>query len=86
MIDPANKLYGSYVTNNNVWLGFDNIASQTAKVEYAVDNNMAGVMFWSCPGDISTSTVRQGQSDAADYPALSLIHNLALKVEQLAPP
>ncbi|KAL9185571.1 hypothetical protein ACHAXT_003348 [Thalassiosira profunda] len=79
MIDPSNREYSSYVLGgSDVWIGFDDIALQTAKAKYAVDNGMAGVMFWSFPGDISSSTERQGQTNFGDtYPTHSLVHNLA---------
>lgn len=82
----ATRLHGTYVTSSgNIWIGFDDMAMISAKAQYAVDQGMAGVMFWSFPGDISTSTERQGQTNVGDYPSKSLIHNVASELETLAP-
>ena len=82
---PATKFYGSYVVDGSRWIGFDDFALQEAKAEYALTNDMAGVMWWSLPGDVSLSTTRQGQTGPADYPDKSLVHHVSNYLQQMAP-
>ena len=39
------------VLRDNQWVGFDNVKSIEAKVEYAYDQGLAGVMAWSIDTD-----------------------------------
>lgn len=40
-----------YMSKGNQWVGYDNVKSIKAKVNYAKQNNLAGVMMWSIDYD-----------------------------------
>jgi chitinase len=81
------RFYGSYLLNGDLFVGFDNLRSVDEKVQYVVDEDLAGIMFWDFPGDISQAQVDQGIAGAeATYPAKSLIHRIAEGLEAAATP
>ena len=86
--DPVgNKSYGPYVLQGDLFIGFDDQQSLAKKMQYLVDQEMAGVMFWNFPGDISQAQIDQGLTGATDsFPSKSLIHNIAGTLENLYAP
>jgi GH18 family chitinase len=76
--------YGPYILKGDLFIGFDDRASIAEKMEYVVEEEMGGVMFWDFPGDVSLSLVEQGTAGAyAAYPEKSLIHQIADTLESL---
>jgi chitinase len=86
--DPVDKRsYGPYVLQDDLFIGFDDQQSLRKKMQYLVDQEMAGVMFWDFPGDISQAQIEQGVAGANDnYPSMSLIHEMAGTLEGLYAP
>ena len=83
--DPA-RPYGPYVVGNGHFIGFDTQGSLTDKLEYIVDEGLAGVMFWDLAGDLSHAQVVQGIAGAATaHPAEALIPHMASELEALSP-
>jgi GH18 family chitinase len=81
------RFYGSYLLSGDLFVGFDNLRSVDEKVRYVVDEDLAGIMFWDFPGDISQAQVDQGIAGAGSaYPARSLIHRIAEELEAHATP
>mgnify|MGYP001826818592 CR=1 FL=1 len=79
--------YGPYVLSGDLFIGFDDRNSLTDKLTYLTEQEMAGVMFWDFPGDISQAQVDQGVAGAgASYPEKSLIHHIAETLEALFNP
>ncbi len=80
---PASvRPYGPYITTGDLFIGFDDKESLTDKINYLVDQDMAGIMFWDVTGDLSHAQVDQGMNGAAaNYPAKSLIHHIAETLE-----
>jgi chitinase len=86
--DPVGqKSYGPYILQGDLFIGYDDQQSLRKKMQYLVDQNMAGVMFWDFPGDISQAQIDQGVTGANDsYPSMSLIHDIAETLEALYAP
>ena len=83
---PA-RPYGPYVLSGDLFIGFDDRDSLTHKIIYVNEQEMAGVMFWDFPGDISQAQVEQGVAGAGtSYPEKSLIHHIAETLETLFNP
>lgn len=40
-----------YVVRDNQWVGYDDAESVTIKLNYVLDNDLGGVMFWSLETD-----------------------------------
>jgi len=78
----ANDFYGAYLLDGDLFVGFDNLYSVEQKVQYALQQNLAGVMFWDFPGDVSEAQVAAGIADPETaYPGQSLIHRIAETLE-----
>jgi len=76
--------YGSYVLTGDLFIGFDDPYSLTDKINYLVDQELAGVMFWDFTGDLSQAQVDQGVAGAeTSHPAKSLIHHIADTLENI---
>jgi len=78
---PA-RPYGPYILTGDLFIGFDNRDSLTDKMIYLTDHDMAGVMFWDFPGDISQAQLEQGVAGASDAEK-SLIHHIANTLEDI---
>lgn len=79
---PPARPYGPYIMTGDLFIGFDDQGSLADKINYLVDYDMAGIMFWDFPGDISQAQVDQGVSGAvSNYPEKSLIHHIADTLE-----
>jgi GH18 family chitinase len=71
------------VLTGGLYIGFDDRQSLSGKINYVLDHEMAGVMFWDFTGDISQAQVVQGEAGAsAAYPEKSLIHHIAETLEE----
>jgi chitinase len=76
--------YGAYTLEGDLFVGFDNLTSIVDKMDYVENENLAGVMFWDFPGDVSEAQIQAGVPGADDaYPAKSLIHHIANRLEAL---
>ncbi len=86
--DPVGKKsYGPYISRGDLFIGFDDQQSVRKKMQYLVDQKMAGVMVWDFAGDISQAQIDQGVPGAAEsYPSKSLIHDIAGTLESLYVP
>ena len=79
----ATRPYGPHVLTGGLYIGFDDRQSLSGKINYVLDHEMAGVMFWDFTGDISQAQVVQGEAGAsAAYPEKSLIHHIAETLEE----
>jgi len=74
--------YGPYVLTGDLFIGFDDRDSLADKMIYLTDHDMAGVMFWDFPGDISRAQIEQGVAGASDAEK-SLIHHIANTLEAI---
>jgi chitinase len=76
--------YGPYILQGDLFIGFDDRDSLTDKMIYLTEYDMAGVMFWDFPGDLSQAQVDQGiPGAAANHPEKSLIHHIAKTLEDI---
>jgi GH18 family chitinase len=84
--DATARPYGPYVLEGDLFVGYDNQGSISDKMEYVVDQGLAGVMLWDFPGDLSEAQVQAGIAGAQGaYPAKSLVHHVANTLEALQP-
>jgi len=49
----AARLYGTYLLEGELFVGFDDGAAVAEKVRYVLDQELGGIMFWDFPGDLS---------------------------------
>lgn len=68
-----------YAVRNQNWVSYDDPASITKKVEFALDKNLAGVMVWSIETDDF-----HGSCHGEDFPLLRAI-NKALGSTETSP-
>jgi len=77
-----NDFYGTYLFDGDLFVGFDNLYSVEQKVNYVLQQKLAGVMFWDFPGDVSEAQVAAGVTGARDaHPSQSLIYRIAETLE-----
>ncbi|MFI3176478.1 MAG: glycosyl hydrolase family 18 protein [Eubacteriales bacterium] len=59
-----------YLYNGSAFFTYDNVQSVTAKANYAVENNLGGVISWMASNDATTTSTQRDELTSAIYEGL----------------